>query len=217
MTGTTPAGTEHPHSGYLDYLPAVFRAEPFTGRFLLAFEAMLSGLEGHPGLGTVVDRIADFFDPDLTEPDFLPWLADWVALSLRADWDERTRRDFIGRIVPLYRSRGTRAGLRQLLELYTGQRVEVHDSLDEPPFFFEVEMTLGTTDPKEQGSAERIARVIIDQEKPAHTYYALRIRVPRMRLVSPKQHADEGWPMLSVGVNTVLGTMPWQEKGDTDD
>lgn len=205
-TAAAPADLPPVASGYLDYLPAVFRAEPFTGKFLLAFEAMLTGLGGQAGLETVIGGIAGFFDPATTEPDFLPWLAGWVALSLRADWDEQTRRDFIGQIVPLYRLRGTRAGLQRVLELYTGERVEVFDSLARPPYFFEVQLTLSTADPLLLRLKQQIARAIIDQEKPAHTFYALRIVVPTMRLVSEKLHERTGAPLLILGENTLLGT-----------
>jgi phage tail-like protein len=200
-------------SGYLDYLPAVFRTDPFTGRFLLAFEAVLSGLpdlSDQPGLEAVIGRIASFFDPATTEPDFLPWLAGWVALSLRADWDDQTRRDFIGQIVPLYQLRGTRAGLLRILRLYTGEQVEVFDALSKPPYFFEVQLTLSVADRKRLQAKQQIARAIIDQEKPAHTFYALRIVVPTMRLVSEELHRT-GVPRLILGDNTWLGTQPADE------
>jgi phage tail-like protein len=205
---TAPVDLVPPASGYLDYLPALFRTDPFAGKFLLAFEAVLTGLAdlGQPGLEAVIGRIADFFDPAKTEPDFLPWLAGWVALSLRADWDEQTRRDFIGQIVPLYRLRGTRAGLLRVLTLYTGEQVEVFDALAKPPYFFEVQLTLSVADPQLLRLKQQIARAIIDQEKPAHTFYALRIVVPTMRLVSEELHDRTGAELLILGKNTLLGT-----------
>src|SRR5262245_21449196 len=125
-----------PVSSYLDHLPAIFRQGPFLGRFLLAFERILTGPppgEADPasvpsipaGIEDVLDRIHAFFDPvgDSREgpnpprapDDFLPWLAEWVATSLRDDWDSETKRAFISQIVPLYRMRGTRAGLEAVL------------------------------------------------------------------------------------------------------
>ena len=69
-----------------------------------------------------------------TTAEFLPWLAGWVTLSLRADWDEATQRSFIQQIVPLYRLRGTATGLERMLELYTGQPVEIDDDFEDPPY-----------------------------------------------------------------------------------
>ena len=50
----------------------------------------------------------------------MPWLAGWVALGLRADWTEAQKRDFLANIVPLYRRRGTKENLAELLRIYTG-------------------------------------------------------------------------------------------------
>lgn len=198
--------TPQPPSSYLDYLPAIFRQEPFVGQFLLAFETVLSGAGGQSGLETTIGRIADYFDPSATGADFLPWLAGWVTLSLRADWDEKTQRSFIGQIVPLYKLRGTRAGLLQMLNLYTTKPVEIYDAFDDRPYFFEVQLTLSLADPVLLQTTQQIARAIIDQEKPAHTYYALQIAVPTMRLVSEALHEREGAPLLILGKNTLLGT-----------
>jgi phage tail-like protein len=201
-------------SSYLDHLPAVFREEPFIGRFLLAFETVLSGTGAggeRPGLEVTIGRLAEYLDPATTEPEFLPWLASWVALSLRADWDEATRRGFIRQIVPLYGLRGTPEGLRQMLQLYTGREVVVDDDFDEPAHFFQVQLTLRQADPELIRRTQQIARAIIDQEKPAHTFYALQIATPTMRLVSlelqRREQAETGHapPLLILGENTVLG------------
>jgi phage tail-like protein len=200
-------------SSYLSHLPAIFRQDPFAGRFLLAFETVLSGTgPDTPGLEGSIGQVARYLDPATTEPEFLPWLAGWVALTLRADWDVATRRGFIRQIVPLYGLRGTPEGLRQMLQLYTGREVVVDDAFDQAPHFFQVRMTLPQADPELIRRTQQIARAIVDQEKPAHTFYALQIATPTMRLVSPElqdreRNPDTGWapPFLILGENTVLG------------
>ncbi len=131
-------------SWYLDHLPAVYSedAEAFLGRFLLAFERVLSGIgdANTPGLEEILDGIVHpesgevllggierYCDPGPGRPDterapagFLEWLAGWVAQALRDDWDEPTRRRMIAAAVSSYRKRGTREGLRQVLAAYTG-------------------------------------------------------------------------------------------------
>lgn len=131
-------------SSWLDHLPAIYRegAQPgapnFLGRFLLAFEHLLTGLgdAGEPGLEERIDRIHQYFDPKSAPPEFLDWLAGWVALTLRGDLDavagvdpldaiapEKRRalaRGLIASAVPLYRTRGTKRGLEALLRLFTG-------------------------------------------------------------------------------------------------
>jgi phage tail-like protein len=211
MTTPQPAPQPAPQtpSSYLDYLPAIFRQEPFVGQFLLAFETVLSGTGSQPGLETTIGSIAGYFDPSVTDADFLPWLAGWVTLSLRADWDEKTRRSFIQQIVPLYKLRGTKAGLQQMLTLYTRQPVQIYDAFGDRPYFFEVQLTLSVADPALLQTTQQIARAIIDQEKPAYTYYALQIAVPTMRLVSlalNEREGDQLAPLLILGKNTLLGT-----------
>jgi len=207
---TASAVADDAVSSYVFHLPQVFADGPFLGRFLLAFEAVLSGLPGRPGLQQAVDRIADLFDPATTEEEFLPWLAGWVGLTLRADWDVPTRRAFIGEIVPLYRLRGTKEGLRRMLSLYTGQPVEVDDD-QAVPHFFTVALTLPQADPGQVRRIQDIARAIVDQEKPAHTFYALEVTTPTMRLVSPDLRDRETRELgttpalLQLGRNTLLG------------
>jgi phage tail-like protein len=126
-------------SAYLEHLPAVFRegAEPgrppFLGRFLLAFEHLLTGLgdPAEPGLDELLDRVPDYFDPERAPAPFLDWLAGWVAVALRGDLEVgvvgggadagRPRaRALVAAAVPLYRLRGTKRGMEALIRLFTG-------------------------------------------------------------------------------------------------
>lgn len=213
-------------SSYLDHLPAVFRESPFVGEFLMAFEAVLHGLDDVVGLQEIIGpdrssarpvlRVADHLDPLTAPEEFLPWLAGWVGLSLRANWDVDTTRGFIAEIVPLYRKRGTVAGLKRMLEIYlrplgdtvTRDDVAIFDGFAEPAHFFQVQLTLSDADPTRLRATQEIARAIIDQEKPAHTFYALRVVIPTMRLVSTAlRDAEGGVPeLLVLGHNTWLGS-----------
>lgn len=220
-------------SSYLQYLPALLQSDNFLGRFLLAFEEILSGLESsnsHPniidsnssdslGLEEIIDNIHLYLDPSKTPDEFLPWLASWVAVTLREDWDLRAKRDFISKIVPLYRLRGTKAGLEQMLKIFLGnqnEEVRIYE-FDLPAHYFQVELELASQDLKEYRRKEKIARAIIDKEKPAHTFYALQIQMPTMRIVSETLAKEEKLEppqryMLRIGNwpnhnnNTVLGT-----------
>ena len=191
---------------YLDHLPAVFREDPFVGDLLNAVQSVFDDLAAK------VDDIVRYLDPMTTDVEFLPWLSGWVALTLRADWSEETQRSFLQQIVPLYRDRGTRTGLQRMLTLYTGQPVEVDDDFEQVPHFFQVRLTLRESDPQLLRQMQQIARAIIDQEKPAHTFYGLQLAVPTMRLVSPalqrrEQSLGRTVPeLLVLGENTLLGT-----------
>lgn len=213
---------EETSSIYLNYLPAVFHDDPFLGRFLLAFETILSqSPPDHPAaLEAAIARSHIYLKPlvsgegDVRTPQaFLPWLAGWVALTLRDDWDEETQRKFIREVVILYRLRGTKAGLKKLLQIYLGEQtpITIYDDesdfgFDPPPHFFQVEITVNDRDAAALRRKQQIAQAIIEQEKPAHAFYALQILVPTMRLLSEDLAAQLGGEQLVLGVNSLLGT-----------
>jgi phage tail-like protein len=211
---TAPAGPDAPGSSYLESLPAVFReadavGNGFLGRFLLAFEHVLHGLgdadvAGFPrGLGEELADAARYLDPGRTPREFLDWLAGWVAVSLAEDWTEDEQRRFLARAVPLYRLRGTARGLIELLRAYTGDLPVTVYEFDDVPHYFQVELSLGLSlhDPDFEARKlrrQRTAMAIIDQQKPAHTFYAFRFRdVPTLQI---GVHS-------TIGLDTVLGSV----------
>ena len=208
--------THQPVSTYVTYLPAVLQ-RPFMARFLLAFEAVLSGGVARPpsgsvsppaeGLEQIIDGIATYFDPQSTPLSFLPWLAQWAATSLRNDWSEAVQRNFLSQVVPLYQKRGTAAGLSAVLML--SQDSAVVDDLsfptsgqEMPPHSFQVTVTVNVRDPVLLARKTREIRAIIDREKPAHTVYGLQIQYPAMQI---EDVPDANNPGILLGVWTVNG------------
>lgn len=218
-------------SRYLEHLPAIFQESELLGRFLLAFERILTGrprpdapnLPAVPaGIEQILDRIETFFDPAQTPPDFLPWLAGWVATSLREDWDAATRRRFLANVVPLYRRRGTKRALQKLLQLYLNPNADPERDADHdveviedtpagepafPPRYFQVRFTVPRQDPALLSRLAVIATDIIDREKPAHTFYGLQISYPSLQIADPPSYSG-GKPVSGVfiGNTTVLGS-----------
>jgi phage tail-like protein len=205
-------------SSLLQYLPAIYREEPFLGRFLLAFEKLLFGRDDGvsaagavpPALEQTIAGIASYFVPRDTDhapprqtPDnFLPWLASWTAFSLRADLDLTQQRAFIAKIIPLYRTRGTKRNLEELLQIFTIGTPTVEEIPDGAPHRFSVRVSLhGSTTAVIQRQIA-ITRALIDLEKPAHTHCDLRWDFPSLQ-IGRTSH---------VGVDTLLGTR--QEAGE---
>ncbi|HET6765583.1 MAG TPA: phage tail protein, partial [Longimicrobiaceae bacterium] len=126
--GDVPPDPIVPGSRLLLHLPAIYQTYAqegrpnFVGTFLLAFEQILTGLAdgtGDGGLDGRISGLAQLFDPDNAPAEFLEWLAGWVAMSLRADLHTRERREFIRQAVPLYRRRGTRQGMLEMIRIHT--------------------------------------------------------------------------------------------------
>ena len=215
----------------LDYLPEIYRDQehPFLSRYLSAFEKLLigrgddvtipHGAEGvaSNSLEATIASIASYFDPRITPTDFLPWLANWAALSLRADLNEGQQRSFLSNIIRLYRRRGTKDNLIELLKLFTGTTPVIDEngtpskdfrarySYPGTAHFFKVSILLGDTDEKTVERQRAIASALIELEKPAHTFYELEIRFSSMKIGN---YADRDDPELKLraelGVNTLI-------------
>ena len=216
MTTPTP-------SRLFDLLPAIYREGEggFLGALLGAFESVLLGsvgaAEDDRGLEQIIAGLASHFDPQTAPEPFLPWLAGWVAFTLEADLEIQQKRSFLGQIVSLYPSRGTRKYLQSILDLFTfeiGKAAVTEDQAPDaqlgvrstlgkdfflegaPPYSFTVTLFLGSV-PAEQARQTQVARALIEAAKPAHTVYRL-IPVASGMLLGKKS---------TLGQDTVLGTL----------
>ncbi len=210
-------------SRLLQYLPAIYEEDPFLGQFLLAFEKVLLGVDDgvdfpYKGLEQTITGLATLFDPYQTPEEFLPWLAEWTAFTMRAALPADRQRQFIAELIPLYRERGTRRNLERLLQIFTGGQpgisepggaelqIGVNSTVGRdtylggaPPHYFQVTMSLPPgvqRDPEVLERLRQTARDLIDLEKPAHTHYDLNIIFPSMCVGVTS----------TVGIDTILGT-----------
>ncbi|HVL38806.1 MAG TPA: phage tail protein [Fimbriimonadaceae bacterium] len=190
---------QHPDSRLLAMLPAIYseamltirqesdsiEESPFFERFLLGFDDAIEPLM------QTLNQLEKLFGAFTTPPDFVLWLAAWVAAPLDENWPEMRRRKLIREAVEIYRWRGTMRGLKHYLKVYAGVEPDINDQPvegmrlgkhaklgtaatvlgDVPPHTFVV--TLAVPDPS--AINESIVRDIIKFEKPAHTAFALRI------------------------------------------
>jgi phage tail-like protein len=103
-------------------LPGLYQEDEFTQRFTGGLDDVLA-----PVL-TTLDCLGAYVDPQLAPEDFLPWLAGWVGIAVDPDWPVGTQRALVARAIELFRLRGTAAGLREQVAVFTGGEVEVSDS-----------------------------------------------------------------------------------------
>jgi phage tail-like protein len=185
---------------YLDHLPAIYREDDLMGRFVMLFESFWAPIDHQ------IDYLHFYFDPRMTPPEFLPWLASWVSLVLDERWPVDKRRRLLRSAAALYRKRGTRQGLEEFLEIYAGQRPQIvehraHNFRLGPdarlgpgialgrgnrPHTFTVVLRLppiaaGSEDERTRQVLARRQRIeaIIEAEKPAHAGYTLHIEGER--------------------------------------
>lgn len=175
----------------LSHLPAIYREDELIGRLLRGFEDLLVDLEQK------IEGIDTFLDPVLTREDFLPWLSTWAAFTLRAHLTPTELRDFLSRVIPLYRRRGTRQNLQDLLAVFTKGVPTIEES-DARPNHFRVTVRLPNGSPETHLRQGAIARALIEMEKPAHTSYEMELVFPTMQIGQTSR----------IGVDTLIGTGP---------
>ncbi|MFB2891744.1 phage tail protein [Aerosakkonemataceae cyanobacterium BLCC-F50] len=183
-----------PGSEYINFLPKIYREVDFIERLVTIFEQAFD-----PAVQTL-EVLWSYLDP-LTAPEaMLPFLAHWVAWPKEGRWDTQQQRRLIRNAIELYRSHGTRSGLRFYLHLYTGlpldedlPEAEKHIGIEEvfsngfilgktitgvdsmlgggQPFHFIVSLRPSPEQPVD----ELLVREVIEREKPAFCTYDLDI------------------------------------------
>jgi phage tail-like protein len=178
-------------------------------------DTLMVGIERYfdPGPDYPVDplKVADY---NRAPSEFLAWLAGWVALVLREDWSDDHKRKFIAKAVQLYRLRGTKAGVIQFVQTYTGgppvdiseqgaqfqlgvhSQIGVDTILDSgTPFFFRV--TLTSSDPVGFQKQKDMVTALIEMQKPAHTSFSLEVKTLQFQIGVNSR----------IGVDTLLGLL----------
>jgi phage tail-like protein len=123
-----------PKVSYLEYLPSVYREDylnrDFLDRFLAIFESLFFDID------FTIEHLSSWLDAKGTPPEFLEWLGSWVGVSQergkiegKKKSQETKQRKFISRAVSMYRDRGTRKGLENLIFFYTGKKPVIIENL----------------------------------------------------------------------------------------
>ncbi len=213
----TPILLDIAKHSWLRYLPQAFQASAADPSSLL-LNMLYIFQQVHESVSMKVDSIPALFRPLEAPPEFLPWLASWIALQLESDWPEEKKRRWLRHAPALYNIRGTRRALELLLEIYTGVRPKViENEWPDEAFRVEVNSIVGETStilppmnlnncfivelpmqPSEVDD-EQLIRIhrVIQAEKPAHTIYFLRFRAP--------EAAGDWGSFWVVGEDTMMG------------
>lgn len=193
----------------IDYLPAIYHDLPDLAELLAVFEAVLFGEDRGSGIqkpeavaGKMpfqerIDTISSLFDANETPKEFLPWLARWVALTHLEGLSDRSRRELLSKIVPLYAARGTEKYLLRMLRFFMPENLDaqIEDrglegvvvgkttiGVDtwlgrDRPSWFNVTLIAKGVVPEDRQSFkkrwEQQIRRVIELAKPAHTLYEM--------------------------------------------
>lgn len=109
------ARADYPGHGLLRQLPKTLWREPaarnFLHRFLMPIAAMLDEWGG------VSSERHRLLDARITPGEALPWLASFMGLALDPCWPEAVQRRMVREAATLFRTRGTVASLRRMVEI----------------------------------------------------------------------------------------------------
>jgi phage tail-like protein len=153
-------------SRYLQYLPGVYSDSDFLKRYLLIMESILAPLEWG------VDSFEQFYNPDVTTPDWLQWIASWFDVFIHPSVPIERQRAVVSQLALVFRARGTRRCMIALIEAYFGVKPEIIEPEDLPSSFV-VKLPLPK---KEQTTLNRaLAERLIETLKPGYTSFKLEI------------------------------------------
>jgi phage tail-like protein len=163
-----------------DNLPSVYSDGDFGMRLVSGFELLLDPLVA------ALDNLPDHFDPVYAPRDVLDLLTEWLGLEHDEARSGEERREIVRSAPELMRRRGTRAGLELALKLaFPGVPFRVEDggavtwalNLDEAEPSDRPAFVVYCDVPLSKARLGAVAR-LIEQAKPAHVSYRLRVKAP---------------------------------------
>jgi phage tail-like protein len=147
--------------------PGTAGAEAFR-RFLFLFQHLMT---------TVVEKVEDIpalTDPITADPRFLPWVASWVNFEFDASLPIPEQRELVRRAIRLYRLRGTREGVEEMVRVLTSAPVQVLECEKPPPAVLGgCCLAAGPTLPDRYLGGEPPAHFLYPRRRPATRYFVL--------------------------------------------
>lgn len=147
-------------------------------RFLFIFQHVMT---------TVTDRIdalPSLIDPSTTDPRFLSWIASWVSFELDTSLPIHQQRELTRRAIRLYRTRGTVAGIEEMIRVLTSAPVRVIE-LQRPQTLALGRSTLsgGRSIEERYTRKEPAAWFMMEPDRATTTFFALELEpMSRFRL-----------------------------------
>lgn len=145
-------------------------------RFLFIFQHLQTRVTDR------VDRLVELIDPLMTDARFLPWLASWVGFDLDGSLPVNQQRELVRRAIRLYRTRGTRRGIEEMVRVLTSAPVRIRERVKPAPVVLGKNAVIGGRDVVERyRRKENTACYLMDPATRASTSFFVMTLEPRER------------------------------------
>ncbi len=137
-------------------------------RFLFLFQHVMTTITDR------IDALPGLIDPGTTDPRFLPWIASWVSFPLDSSLPLHQQRELVRRAIRLYRTRGTVAGVEEMIRVLTAAPVRIAET-NKPNAFVLGRSTLagGTSIEKRYMNNEPAGHFVSEPGRAATSFFAL--------------------------------------------
>lgn len=137
-------------------------------RFLFVFQHQMTTITDR------IDGLVSLIDPSTTDPRFLGWIASWVGFELDGSLPLHQQRELVRRAIRLYRTRGTAAGVEELIRVLTSAPVRVAERSAPGGFIVgRSRLAGGSTVEERYLRGEPAASFLVEPGRAATTYFAL--------------------------------------------
>ena len=137
-------------------------------RFLFIFQHLQTSITDR------IDALPSLIDPAATDPRFLPWIASWVSFELDSSLPIHQQRELTRRAIRLYRTRGTVAGIEEMIRVLTSAPVKVEELRPPKPFVLGKSCLAGGASIEERYTrGEPSASFLVVPERAPTTFFAL--------------------------------------------
>lgn len=144
-------------------------------RFMFIFQHLMTSIVDH------IEAIPSLTDPLTSDPRFLPWIASWVSFTLDESLPLHQQRELVRRAIRLYRTRGTKEGVEEIIKVLTAAPVEVSPREKPQPFVLGgATLSGGQTIEDRYARSEPRAHFLYDHKRESTNFFAL-VLEPRNR------------------------------------
>lgn len=104
-----------PKQSWISYLPEIYESsdkEHFLERYLSIFQSIYDDMNAR------IKQVPYLLDVKTTDPEYLDYLSQWVGVVNSQMWTEQKKRILLSKAAHLFKIRGTRQGILEVIQLY---------------------------------------------------------------------------------------------------